>query len=189
MVSLTIPAKHLPEWMLAFSRHLRPENLVKIACTRYLELLRRHFRATVTPRHHTAHKLGAMPTGYWANPTTYTALNGNEIQVTKPGISRALGPVTIRPKRAKAITIPLSALAYGKRVADLRYSLGKPIFRPKGASILAYRSEDGKVEPLYALAGQVEQPKDASLLPSDETVHASIADAFDIHLSMISRQI
>jgi hypothetical protein len=160
---------------------LEPKEISKIAATRYLELLRRHFRQEVVHRHTSAGRLGASPTGYWANPTTYTELQGETITITKPGIARALREVVIRPRHSRALTLPLHAMAYGKRVADLRHTLGKAIYRPKGARILAYNDDSGLV-PLYALVGQVRQPQDPTLLPSEDMVHHAISDAISIYM-------
>ena len=189
MVTVTLPAEKIPMYALSFYEKVARADVEKVAASRYLELLRRHFRSAVAPRHGTAQRLNAVPTGYWANPTTYTQLQGNEITITKPGIARALGPVTIRPKRGKALTLPIAALAYGKRVADLRHTLGKPIFRPKGTRLLAYQEDDGSLKPLYALVGKVTQPQDATLLPPEETVHTALQDALKITFAALAQNI
>ncbi|MGN0886656.1 MAG: hypothetical protein ACI4RT_06625 [Candidatus Spyradenecus sp.] len=85
MVTLSINAAKLPGLLSAISERARSGDLARVAASRYLELLRRHFR---------------------------------------------------------------SALAYGKRLADLRRALNKPIFRPKGTRILAFREDDGSFQPL-----------------------------------------
>ena len=189
MVTVTLPADKIPMYALSFYEKVARADVEKVAASRYLELLRRHFRSAVAPRHGTAQRLNAVPTGYWSNPTTYTQLQGNEITITKPGIARALGPVTIRPTQAKALTLPIAALAYGKRVADLRHTLGKPIFRPKGTRLLAYQEDDGTLKPLYALVGKVTQPQDATLLPPEETVHTALQDALKITLAALAQNI
>ena len=71
-------------------------------------------------------------------------------------------------------------------MADLRHALGKPIFRPKGTRLLAYQEDDGTLKPLYALVGKVTQPQDATLLPSEETVHTALQDALKIYLATLA---
>lgn len=187
MITLSLDAAKLSGLLARLSERARSGDLARVAASRYLELLRRHFRSSVANRHATANRLGATPTGYWANPTAYTRLQGNEITITKPGIRRALGPITLKPRRAKALTLPLSALAYGKRIADLRHTLNKPIFRPKGTRILAFREDDGSLRPLYALAAKASLPQDPSLLPPQETVHQALQDALESYLATLVR--
>lgn len=90
-----------------------------------------------------------------------------------PGLRRAFGAITIKPRKAKALTIPLHKIAYAKRVADLR-SEGHEIFRPKGTNILAEEVSKGRgkrkkteFRPLYALVKSTTLPQDRGLLPSD----------------------
>lgn len=100
-----------------------------------------------------------------------------------PGLSRAFHDLRITPKKAKALTIPLSRVSYNKRVADLRRE-GHEIFRPKGTNILAEAksaksSKDGKpaLRPLYALVHSVTIPKDEGLLPQDSQIRDWAVDA------------
>ena len=97
-----------------------------------------------------------------------------------PGLSRAFHDITIRPRRAKALTIPLSRISYNKRVADLERD-GHEIFRPKGKNILAERKGDDGMRPLYALVKSVTIPKDEGLMPTKGEVRewaAEFAAAF-----------
>ena len=144
-------------------------------------LVRSHlFR--IAPRHHiSAHRLGATPTGHiekGARATQFTAsTNGAEVIIPIPGLSRAFGPLTIAPRNAAALTLPVSPHAYGKRVGDLRAS-GWNIFRPKGKDTLwgKLQDEDDAV-PLYVLKKRVQLKQDRSLLPSDAELGGTASKA------------
>ncbi|MHC8969182.1 hypothetical protein [Priestia aryabhattai] len=62
--------------------------------------------------------------------------------------------ITIRPKKAKMLTLPISPKAKGKRAADF-----PNIFRPKGTDLLAIPKGDGEFEPLFALKTSVTIPE------------------------------
>ena len=68
------------------------------------------------------------------------------VNVDIPGISRAYHDVTIRPIRARALTIPIHQSAYGKKSADFN-----DLFKPKGKNILA-RNVNGQLVAMFALA-------------------------------------
>ena len=89
----------------------------------------------------TANRLGATPTGFWKDVEKavrlHTHANDAEVSVTHPGIARAVRDVIIRPRRAKALTIPLRAKAYGRRPREFANLSGAALFRPKGTRILA----------------------------------------------------
>jgi hypothetical protein len=87
------------------------------------------------------------------------------LTIDHPGMMRAFGPVTISPKNAKSLAIPVNAIAYGKRARSLWATL--PLFIPKGCNFIAMK--DGKsIIALYILVRSVTQKQDRSLLPSDE---------------------
>lgn len=185
-MNITIHADETERAARQYVERVNRADLVKLVGARLLELLRRHFRDNVSKRHDTANRLKAMPTAYWGNPTTYTRFEGDTITISKPGIGRALHNVTIRPKNGRALTLPIAALAYGKRVGDLAHTLGTPIFRPKGTRILAYRDDDGKVSPLYALVSEVEQPHDPTLLPSESVTTQALQEAIRLYLATLA---
>ena len=88
-----------------------------------------------------------------------------------PGLRRAFGALTITPKKASALTIPIDKIAYARRVSELKNE-GVNIFRPKNTNILA-TSEGGskkKLRPLYALVKSVTIPQDKGLLPKKQEI-------------------
>ena len=90
------------------------------------------------------------------------------VNVDIPGISRAYRDVTIRPIRARALTIPIHQSAYGKKVADFN-----DLFKPKGKNILA-RNINGQLVAMFALAKSAFQKQDSSLMPPDENLASGI---------------
>lgn len=98
-----------------------------------------------------------------------------------PGLRRAFHDLTIVPRRAKALTIPLHRISYNKGVKDLRGE-GHDLFRLGKSNVLAendgttetYTDENGKkrkrkgVRPLYCLVRRAVVPKDTGLLPTRE---------------------
>ena len=96
--------------------------------------------------------------------------------MTHPGIARAVRDVLIRPRRAKALTIPLRAEAYGKRPREFANLSGAALFRPKGTRVLA-TEEGGRLTPMYALCASVTQRRDPTLLPDQKTIDDALARA------------
>ncbi len=180
-VSIALSECALPQWMMRFRDSVRPSLLVMAAAGAIYELMLEHFDEDVSKRHATAQKLNATPTGHWSDPETYVQLsvadNDATLTLSRPGITRAIKDVTIRPRQASALTIPVAALSYGRRVSEVERLLGKPLFRPKGTNILAASRDDGSLEPLYILASSVFQKRDPSLLPSRKQVDAALAEA------------
>ena len=89
-----------------------------------------------------------------------------------PGLRRAFGALTITPKKARALTIPIDKIAYARSVHELKNE-GVDIFRPKNTNILATQSKGskkGKIRPLYALVKSVTIPQDRGLLPKKEEI-------------------
>ena len=96
-----------------------------------------------------------------------------------PGLSRAKQDLHISAKNARALTLPLSRVSHGKRVADLKKE-GHVVFRPKGTNILAEtrgKGKDAKLRPLYALVKSVVVPKDEGLLPKEKQIAEWATDA------------
>lgn len=131
--------------------------------------VRAHLRRYAQSHHATARRLGAQPTGHLeqAAATTTHSSDAKEATVTvsSPGIRRAFGSLIIKPRRARALTIPVHALAYGRRVAEV--SRTHRVFRLPKTNVLA-ADIDGNVTALYVLKAAVTLPQDRSILPSDK---------------------
>lgn len=118
--------------------------------------IRRHFSAKYPGSKHYAPK----------NVKTGTA-NGatGEVVVDVPGVTRAYHDLTIKPKTAKKLKIPLHRQAYGMSDANLKY-----VKTESGAEFLARIEADGALAFMYVLKDQVHQKQDPSLMPTDQTM-------------------
>ena len=164
---------------------------------RVLDHVRDHLDTMAPKRHRVAKRLGAKPTHHFeyasgrlggvnedgqAQTTELSDVRADGLTITikgTPGLLRAFGPVTAKPRRAKWLTIPIHKSAYGKRVAELRDE-GHVIFRPGRARILAEKEEVGKkkrLRPLYALCRETTAPRDRGLLPTQEKMKAWAKEA------------
>ena len=190
MILKVILPRNLGRWLDL----VKPEGrrlLFSVEANAVRILVRDHlFR--IAPRHHTsAHRLGAMPTGHiekGASATHFTAsANGAEVIIPIPGLSRAFGPLTITPRNAAALTLPVSPHAYGKRVGDLRTN-GWNIFRPKGHDILMGSLGDDEAVPLYVLKRRVQLKQDRSLLPSDAELGGTASKAMLDYIRRTTRR-
>jgi hypothetical protein len=132
---------------------------------------RRHILKAAESRHTTATKLSATPTGYLTKRAGLTegrgTADGAEITVTGAIFRRVFGPVTIRPREAKMLAIPMRAESYGKRPGEFsdlfvyRSKQGRAFLARKGAG-------QGRFEFLFLLKSFVILPQDRGLIPSDE---------------------
>lgn len=132
-------------------------------------------------RHKTAERFGISPTGileFTAVGAFGASKGGGKIYARNMGggktsifisgvpfIQKAFRPLTIVPKKASALTIPLCAQSARKSAGDLA-AQGWSIFRPRGKDVLLGRkSKRGKIVALYALRQSVKIPRDPTLLP------------------------
>lgn len=100
------------------------------------------------------------------------------VNVNIPGAGRAYHDVTIRPVRARALTIPIHQSAYGKKASDF-----PDLFKPKGKNILA-RNVNGELVAMFALAQSAFQKKDSSLMPPDEHLAGGVFRALTSKLKL-----
>lgn len=139
-----------------------------------------HLASYAFSHHATASRLGARPTHNLEDAKVEASYgpDGATVIVAAKGIRRALGPIEIRPRNKHFLTIPVTTLAYGRSVADLR-NKGIDVFRPKGKNYLAYR-ENPKSQfstVLYILAKQATLKHEPDLLPSRATLTANALEA------------
>jgi len=150
----------------------------------------RHIRHEAPRRHATADRLSersgfkATNTEHMAKGaarvTSYSTSTGAEVNVPIAGISRAFHDLTILPRKAKALTIPISGVSYGHRVAELE-RMGWNLFRLPKTDILA-GERNGEFRGLYALKKRVIVRQDRTLLPDDATVANTINNAVARHM-------
>lgn len=162
-------------------RHL----LYSAAANAVAILVRGHLSRLGTWKHMSAEKLGAQPTGILGRAATRTTSNATsergEVVIPTPAVRRAFHDVEIRPRSWDFLTIPAAREAYGFRAGVLA-SLGWRLFRPgkkdeKKKVLMGRLSKDEAPKVLYYLKESVRQRQDRSLLPSDEEIHATAANA------------
>jgi len=107
------------------------------------------------------------------------------VAVASPAFAHKLEGGTLRPKRGRALAIPLTAEAYAK---------GSPrewdpadralLFRPKGTRILAVPKPGGDgFEPMFALEGAVTQEKDPRALPDRTAMADELGAVAEAHVA------
>ena len=89
--------------------------------------------------------------------------NEGSVDVNVAGATRAYDDVLILPIHGSYLTIPILEEAMGKTVSDY-----DGLFRPKGKDYLA-KVMNGELVAIFALVQSAFQPKDSSLMPTDET--------------------
>ena len=191
MTLKVIHPRNLGKWLDL----IKPEGrrqLFSVAANAVRILVRNHL-SRIAPRHHiSAHRLGATPTGHiekGARATHFTASSDSaEVIIPIAGLSRAFRPLTITPRNAAALTLPVSSHSYGKRVGELRAN-GWNIFRPKGKDTLwgKLQDEDDAV-PLYVLKKRVQLKQDRSLLPSDAELGTTASKAMLDYIRRTTRR-
>ena len=133
-----------------------------------------HLRKWAAVHHSTARRLGARPTGHFETGARDIAAKassqGAAVIIPAPGITRYFTSLTISPRRAKALTIPLHSASYGRRAGEMRH-LGWRLFSRKG--ILFGDKGDG-AEALYALKKSVTIPKDETILPTKKEMASAV---------------
>jgi hypothetical protein len=152
-----------------------------------------HLTRLAGERHATADRLGAAPTGHLAqaaekvaSPACVSASSrSGTLTINHPGLTRALRDVTISRADGGPLTIPVDAIAYGRRAAELWEPLN--LFyaqNSKGQTFIAMKS--GKtIKPLYLLVRSVTQHQDRSLLPADNEFAEAAHDAADAYVTAL----
>ena len=149
----------------------RTELNAKIAATAET-LTRRYLIEVAAPvRHKTAERLGATPTGYLGRRANAIESRGTkDAAIVSLGseadiFARVDGPVIVRARAAKFLTIPATAAAFGRRAREIGGLF--PVTFKTGSKALVQK--DGKkLKVFYWLKEAVTLPQDRELLPSDE---------------------
>ncbi len=145
-------------------------------------LVRNHLLGIASWRHFTADRLGGGRTGHLEKGSAAISHTWDEtagtVHVPIPGIGRAFHDVTVRATRAKALTIPVDGVAYGHRVSELM-AFGYKMFKLKTArsTVLMGAAGGEKPRPLYVLKASVTQPRDPTLMPTEEEIRDTAARA------------
>lgn len=186
---------YVPQSLRGFLGSLKASgrrNLFSAAAAAVSDLVRRHIASEAPRRHFSADRLSAQRTGHLEKAARKTVFHADEdhgeVAIPSPGFGRAFHDVTIAPKGAGALTLPLHSVAYGRRVKEVR-ALGWNVFRPKGRDVLMGAPKDGgEAVPLYALKKRVQQRQDRSLLPDDRQINFTAARAMMAEIRRASRK-
>lgn len=168
----------------------RPEALYKDAGRRVATDLRKHFTQLDKTR---ANRLAPGRRSHvWleirnavGNPEPEPG--GVSVTIADPRYTMKLFGGTVRPKRARALTIPLHPLAYDRRASVFEDETGAKLFRPRGKRILMAEI-GGKAVPIYALATSATVRPDPDALPA-ERLRAGALETAEKHLArMLARE-
>jgi hypothetical protein len=85
---------------------------------------------------------------------------------------------TIKPKRAKHLTIPMVPEAAGRRVKEYETLTGNRLFRVLGKKALFENTEDGGFRAVYALVKSVTVRPTKGAFPRTEQLAASYAESW-----------
>jgi uncharacterized protein (DUF1778 family) len=176
---------------------------------RVAEHTRQHIRRAATTRHKTAQRFGLQPTNYLAKKADTVEhshdADGITLRVEGAIFRRVNGPVTIRPREKKYLTIPVNKEAVGRKASELWWPKS-PSKRPrkgrrasliqglifitskKGNLLLAKPEDDGSITPYYVLKKQVTLPQDTGLLPTGQDLAAVAEQAAIWYLRFRERQ-
>ncbi len=155
------------------------KRLSKHAALPVREKTREHIRGLAATRHKTAQALGAKPSNILARVAGGTRIVSTEdgfaaVAIPHPMFRRAFGDVTIRPKDAKALAIPVHASAYNKAprtFADLFVWIKEDENGDRKAFLARniVRGRGKQLRLMYLLrTGSITQAQDRSMLPTDE---------------------
>ena len=163
---------------------VRPEGAASAAAEQLARVVQRHVLRASGSRHKTASRLGATPTGHLSEGAANIRMEKEGanavVTVPIPGIERAFGDLHVRPRKARALTIPINAVAYGVRapeLADRGWSLFTlPARQGPGSGILFGRKAGAaSTVALYLLRSSADIPQDRGLMPTDEEMGEALA--------------
>ena len=139
-----------------------------------VDLLQEHFiKKNALPN-----KMQAKKTDFWKSISQATQVlsvsdDGAVVTVADHRLRIHVQGGTIRPVRAKSLTIPLIPEARGLFAASYEQATGRELFILKG--VLAEKTDNG-IRAVYALKKQVTIPKDPDALPSPEAISNALQE-------------
>ena len=151
-------------------------------------LIEDHFRV----RDQTPNALGGQRTNFWAQlagatSVTSASSTGATVTVADERFALKVHGGTVRPKNAKALTIPIHPAAHGKRASQLNVELF--IVRTSTNAFLAGKSGSGdELTFYYVLKDSVTHDPDPEALPTDDEVERTMERSFERWLDLESRE-
>jgi hypothetical protein len=147
--------------------------------------LRQRLRTHFLARDQTPNARGGARTHFWrevAHSVQSPRLENAQtvvVGIAHPAIRQKVFGGAITPKRARALTIPLSAEAHGRTADTLEHELGVQLFlvpRDFGSGWLAAALPDGRIRVHYLLRPAVTQEPDPVALPPREELAARLLE-------------
>jgi len=189
MIALDIQSTHAREHLQEVLRQAkRPRAIMAAAARACANRLKKHFRERERAN---PNKLGGRRTHFWLQVMRSVQApviigDGLEarISINHPAFAQKVFGGTIRAKRVKLLTIPVSPEAYGRTASTFEHETGlKLIFMKQRDNIfLAARAEGQGFTIHYLLTPKVDQQADPHALPPMtgpdglETVTTAAAD-------------
>ena len=163
--------------LAGFSSRLRAEAPTRVGDA-VVKLFQNHF-LSLPPN-----KEGWPSTGFWAEAAqacSYDVLDGGvEINVNKVGVAQRRWGGPIVPVNAKWLTVPARADAYGRRAsdfADLRFEFFKwNVAALVKDSPVSPRDGEERNDVVFWLYRAVNQDPDPTVMPSDQSIEATVAN-------------
>jgi uncharacterized protein (DUF697 family) len=159
-----------------------PTGLMKVLGREAANRLKAHFRA----KNKTPNKLGGKRENFWnrvgqsvQNPVVGSSGREVSVSINDPRFVRKVFGGTITAKRAKALSIPVTAEAYGRSPSTFEQETGLKLFLVRTGSggfqnaVLATQRGKGlQVE--YVLKKSVNQDADPTALPDEKAMEAAL---------------
>lgn len=198
MISIAYNSKGMVEELTTLAAQLeRPEGLAHAVGGEGVKQLKGHFR----DRDQYRNRLGGQPTHYWrgvadtVHNTPVVLDDGRTVKVTisHPSFAQKVKGGTIKAKRKKALTIPVTADAYGRAASTLEHEKGIKLFliggrgQGPGLGVLAARDASGNVTVHYLLKRSVNQRPDPRALPDQATFTLALLAAAEEYVEAITQ--
>ncbi|MCD6050536.1 MAG: hypothetical protein K0Q55_1939 [Verrucomicrobia bacterium] len=151
-----------------------PQGMLRAVAKRGEGELKAHFRGRDAK---SANKRGGQRTNFWAQVEKTVVGEVDEaggmvsLGVSHPAFAQKLYGGVIRAKSARALTIPVTAEAYGKTTAEFEAATGLRLFliKPNETGLLATRLKGAEgITVQYVLKASVNQEADPEALPDME---------------------
>ncbi|MDD2763485.1 MAG: hypothetical protein PHE83_05865 [Opitutaceae bacterium] len=187
-ISIKLASDDITPSARALQRGLQPDRLFPIIGRSGVNTIREHLFGLNQTR---PNALGGPRTNFYAAAARGThfdvAADGAQISINQVGIAQRYFGGAISPRKAKYLTIPARAEAYGKRAGefpDLVVLWGRhgpyALARAAQSAVSFRRGRDGRYklikggarggEVLFWLVKSATQPPDETVLPSDEAM-------------------
>jgi hypothetical protein len=146
-----------------------PERAMPVAGRAASNLFVRHFRDLSRQRHRPE-----SPRNYYADAAKSTGFlvtpKAAYVEVGQVGIGLHLRGGTVRPKRAKALTIP-TRRAQGRRAREIQNLF---VLKARSGRTWLAQNDNGRVRLFFLLVKKADIPRDPTVIPSDADIERVI---------------